>query len=232
MNIKNGFLVAVVMAWGMGLVANPMATDKDAHAKTAASTQAQPRNIAQLMADSGKSNLNIRFVESFDTMRQCEQGVECGKSLEKTREQLSKAIQEDEQKLTVMMTEFQSKGSTLSAVAREKEEKKLRKMKTEYDTKLQESEYEMKLAMQKTTEELAQDMEKAVAQLAKREKYDAVVDTVTGRVLYVDEKLNVTQQVVKEMNTENQRKLAAAKPVKAETVVASNSAAPKIAPAA
>jgi outer membrane protein len=193
-----------------------------------------PKTINTLMTDHpGKMNLKIRFVESFDTMRQCEQGTECGKDLEKIREQLSKGIQEDEQKLTRDMTEFQSKASTLSAAAREKEEKRLRKMKTDYDTKLQESEYEMKLAMQKRTEELAQDMEKAVIEVAKREKFDAVVDTVTGRVLYVDPTLNITDSVVKEMNTVHHKKLAAAKQVKADATVAANTkAAPKAAAAA
>lgn len=214
MNTKNNLLIVMVMVLGTGCMiigASEAPKSKDV----------QSKNITNLIAD-GKTDLKIRFVESFDTMRQCEQGVECGKTLEKTREQLSKAIQEDEQKITQKMTEFQSKASTLSASARENEEKKLRKMKTEYDTKLQESEYEMKLAMQKTTEELAQDMEKAVVEVAKKEKLDAVVDTVTGRVLYVNPSLNITQSVVKEMDKDYRIQVAKNKSAKTETVVASN----------
>jgi len=169
---------------------------------------AKPKNIGQIVA-TGKSNLTIRFVESFDTMRQCDSGIECGKILQEKQKQLSEAIQKDEKEITEAMTTFQAKAPTLSAEAREREEKKLRKMKTEYDTKLQESEYEMKLAMQKVTEDLAAEMEKTVAEYAKREKIDAVVDTGTGRVLYASQSLKITDAVVKEMNSKRQEKLAA-----------------------
>lgn len=222
MNTKKFVLVVSVMA--VGVSGSTVALQESV------SVQKVKPTLSSL-TQSGKTNLKIRFVEGFDTMRQCEQGVECGKSLERTRDNLSKAIQDDEQRITQCMTEFQSKAPALSAVARENEEKKLRKMKTEYDTKLQESEYEMKLAMQKITEELSQEMDKAVVEVAKRDQIDAVVDTATGRVLYVKSELNITQAVVAQMNTENQIKVAKNKAPKSDTVVAS-APAPKTSAAA
>jgi outer membrane protein len=184
--------------------------------KPAASPVQKDKKLTDIAADTDLSTLNIRFIESFSVMRNCSQGVEAGKKLDSKREQLGKEIQKDEQKMSQALNEFQSKATTLSEAAREKEEKNLRRMKTDYEAKVQESKYEMELAMQKTTEELAKDMEAAVTEVAKRDKLDAVVDSITGRVIYVKENLNITGQVVKEMNVKNEQKLAqnksAAKP--------------------
>lgn len=194
--------------------------------KQTANTADKTKQTIKVSDIAGKTDLKITFVESFDTMRKCELGGECGKKLQETRSQLAKSIQEDEQRIAKLEAEFQAKASTLSAMAREKDEKQLRKLKADYTTKLQESEYEMKLAMQASTEELARDMEAAVQRIAKKNNFDAVVDTVTGRVLYVKDELNITSEVIKEMNTDYQVKLAKAKNPEVTTKLAANTKAP------
>jgi len=82
------------------------------------------------------------------------------------------------------------------------------KMDREYKNKIQESEEELKIDMQKKTENLARNVDKAVIEIAKEEKLDAVVDKVTGRVIYVDEKFDFTAQVKGEMNKQYEIKLA------------------------
>jgi|GEM_PF-2667743 len=181
-----------------------------------------------------KAKKKTAYFESYSTMRKCEHGEECGKNLQKTNFQLAKGIEEDKDKIAKAEAEFQAKASTLSLAAREKAEKELRKLKVDYSTKLQESEYEMKLAMHTSTEELSRDMEAAVQKIAKKNDYDAVVDTVSGRVLYVKEELNITDEVIKEMNVDYQVKLAKAKNPESTTKLAANVKAPvkKVATAA
>ena len=62
--------------------------------------------------------------------------------------------------------------------------------------------------MQKKTENLARNVDQAVIKVAKEENLDAVVDKVTGRVIYVDEKFDFTAQVKSEMNKQYEIKLA------------------------
>ncbi len=167
----------------------------------AADVKSNAPTLSNILSQGDKVDLTIRFVDSFDAMRACHAGKEAQKSLEKTRGVLTKDIQKEEQKIALSVKEFQSKSTTISDMAREKEEKVLRKMEVDYKSKVQESEYEMKLAMQKSTEELTQDLEEAVKVVAERDKLDAVVDTMTGRVLYASNKVNVTNNIISQMDT-------------------------------
>lgn len=174
----------------------------------------------------GRTDLNIKFVEPFDAMRKCSHGDECGKKLQDTRAQLAKGIHEDEQRIARLEAEFQTKASSLSLMARETSEKELRKLKADYSSKLQESEHEMKLAMHTSAEELSRDMEVAVARIAQRDGVDVVLDMTAGRSLYVNPTLNITADVIKEMNVDYQVKLAQAKNSGSTVKVAANAQAP------
>ena len=167
------------------------------------------KNLSNFMVDSNLStNIEIRFIDSFEVMGSCQEGIKARHDLEEKREVLGKEIQQEEQKITQIMSEYKGKSSMLSDSAREKEEKKLMKMDREYKNKIQESEEELKIDMQKKTENLARNVDKAVIKVAKEEKLDAVVDKVTGRVIYVDEKFDFTVQVKGEMNKQYEIKLA------------------------
>jgi outer membrane protein len=177
-------------------------------------------SIKDLASIAQTSNLNIRFVESFSIMRECERGAECAKILDAKREQLTKELAKAEQAYTQKLSEFQAKAATLSVAAREKEEKELRRMEIDLKAKAQESDYEMKLAMQKITEELAQNMEAVIVAYAQKNNLDAVVDTITGKVLYVKPALNISKAMVKEMNADHQIRLAQNKKAPAAAVAA------------
>jgi outer membrane protein len=182
---------------------------KDTAAANKAAT-ADKGSIKDLAVATGQT-LNVRYVESFTVMRECERGHECAQILEAKREQLSKDLAKAEQAYTQRVTEYQAKAATMSTAAREKEEKEIRRLEIDLKTKAQESEHEMKLAMQKITEELAQNMEAVIVAYAQKENLDAVVDIITGKVLYVKPNLNISKAVVKEMNTDHQVRVAQAK---------------------
>jgi len=196
-----------------------------APSKVAASTDKSVTagSIKDLAA--GTTGLNIGFVESFSIMRECERGKECAQILEAKREQLAKDLAKAEQTYTQRVTEYQAKASTMSSAAREKEEKDIRRLEIDLKTKAQESEHEMKLAMQKMTEELAQNMEAVTIAFAQKNNFDAVVDVMTGKVLYVKPSLNISKDVLKNMNTDHQLRVAQAKNQKPAAVTAAASAA-------
>jgi Skp family chaperone for outer membrane proteins len=161
---------------------------------------AETPSISQLAS---KSNLNIRFIDSLEVMRMSKGGQEAQKELETRRDQLAKEIQSDEQKFNQAATEFKSKAPALSETARDKEEKRLVKMKRDFETKVQESEEEIKMAMQRVTERLARDVEEAVTSVAKEDGLDAVVDTMTGRVIYVANGINITGKITSKVNVKH-----------------------------
>lgn len=156
---------------------------------------------ASTTTTSAAKPLNIRYVNTLETMQGTKKGSEISVRLEKKRKDLGDGIQQKEKEITKLMQEFESKKSTLSASAREKEESKIVKLRRDYESTVQASEDELKLAMQRATEELSKEIEEAVVAMAQREGYDIVMDTYTGRTIYAAPKVVVTGDLVKVMDT-------------------------------
>jgi outer membrane protein len=192
-------------------------------AQAATTDVAKNINVSDVVSSlESKADLKIRFIDTFDAMRSSKEGQEVSKELENKRKELAKNIEAEEKKVAQAMTEYRGKASTLSDVARNKEEQKLTKMKRDYEAMVQGSEEELKLVMQQKTEMLAKEVDKAVTQIAKAEGLDAVVDRMSGRVIYASQKGDFTEKITREMNKQYEVKLASSKGAKASTTVASN----------
>ena len=179
---------------------------------------------AKKVADLADANLKIGFVDSFEAMRNCEPGIKAGKELEAQRDTLSKAIKEDEQKYTQAVNEYKSKSATMSEAARDKEQQKIVKMERDLKAKVEESEESLKLSMQRTTEKLAKDIEQGIVNVAKETDLDAIVDKMTGRVVYAKDKLDFTSHTIKQMNKQYAQKVAQNKDEKGNVRVAAKDA--------
>ncbi len=164
------------------------------------------------------SDLNIGFVDSFSAMRESDSGKKASEDLQKTQEKLANELRTSQEKLMKEASDFQTKQATMSDSAREAEQKRLAKAERELKARGEEAEMEMKLAMQKVTDALGKEVEQAITKVAKSQKLDAVVDTSTGRVLYVENKANYTSSLVKEMDSERKIQLASNKKAPAESV--------------
>jgi len=206
-------LLQVVVFMGIGSIYAEQVVQKKSTSPVKNDTKTvvqkeNPKTLSSFMDANLSTNIEIRFIDSFEVMGGCKEGVKARHDLETKRELLSKDLQKEEQKMTQTMSEYKGKSSMLNDSAREKEEKKLMRMDREYKNKIQESEEDLKIDMQKKTENLARNVDKAVIKVAKQEKLDAVVDKVTGRVIYVDDKFDFTAQVKSEMNKQYDIKLA------------------------
>lgn len=145
-----------------------------------------------------KDNLQIAFVDSFKAMRDCKDGQVVSKELDTMRDKFSKEIQQEAQKiakddseLKSKMAALEAKASTLKpeAFAREKqlltkEGRTIEKRTQELQESVREKEEMMKVAMQQKTEELAVKIEEGIVAAAKEKGVDAVIDKMTGRVMY------------------------------------------------
>jgi Skp family chaperone for outer membrane proteins len=199
-----------------------------AHAETPA-TPKKINSVADVMSDSKVTiDAKIGFVESFAIMGDCQEGQKARKEIEAKRDMAGREIQEESKKYEKVRNDYASKSSTMSDVARVKEEKQLMKMENELKNLVGEKEEELKVDMQIATESLAQSLDVSVAKLAQNEKLDIVFDKITGRAMYVSANFDYTTKAIKEMDKNYEIKLAQNKQPEATTKVAEN----KIAPAA
>lgn len=155
-------------------------------------------------------DLKIRYIDAFTAMRDCKQGMEEVAKLEQRRVELAKKIDTEGKKYEALVNEFKAKSATMNETARAKKEQELVRMKRDYESMVQGSEEEMKLVMQQVTELLGREIEQAVTQIAQAEGLDAVVDKVTGRVLYTSNKSDCTARVVQVMDKNHSVKVAKA----------------------
>lgn len=181
----------------------------------AASVQAEEKTVASLQ---GK-NLKIGFVDSFEVMRNCKAGQEATKDVQAQRERLAKELQEEEQLVVKAMTDFRTKSATpaFSDTAREAEEKRILSMRRGLESKAAQYEEDLKMSMQKISERIAKEVDEGVIATAKVGGFDAMVDKMTGRVIYTKAEFDVTDAVTKQVD-----KKAPSAPVSASKVTQSS----------
>lgn len=168
-----------------------------------AGIQAEEKTVGALH---GKS-LNIGFVDTFEVMRNCKSGQEATKDMQAQRERLAKELQDEEQVVVKAMSDFRTKASTpaFSESAREAEEKRILNMRRGLESKAQQYEEDLKMSMQKISERIAKEVDEGVIAMAKAGSYDAMVDKMTGRVIYTKAEFDVTEAVTKQVNSKGSK---------------------------
>ena len=134
--------------------------------------------------------------------------------LQMINDQATAEVQRLQDKLRQAEQEFTGKRSTLSKAARETEEAKLVALKSELSSLIETSKLKVSRAVQEKTEEMVAAVEDAARKVAEKQGIDVIMDTVSGRTLYVSNKAMVTQDLVKEMNAQNELKTAKGKDTK------------------
>jgi outer membrane protein len=192
-------------------------------------TQCDEKNPAKQLAapiieDKAQvKDLKIRFMDVFAAMRESEEGVEATAKLDLKRQELGKEAEAKSKKIEQARTEFKAKASTMNEAARAKKDQELARMARDFESDMQGYDEEMKLVGVQVTEVLAKEVEQSVTEIAKKEGLDAVIDKVTGRVVYTSGKADCTAQVIQSMNKNLKVKLARNEKSAASTVtLASN----------
>lgn len=195
-------------------------------ADTVVKSSAAPKKVVAMAAKAKtpkkadvKFDLSIRFADPFIAFRESSEGKEVTKKLEKRRDELTGEIKEMEQMFTAAAKELQAKLPTMSESGREREQKKMVRMEREYKAKLQESDEDMKITMRGAQERLLREYTDAVSQYAKKNNIDIVFGP--AGVVYSSEKADCTLEVVKNMDTNYDVKLAQSKGQASSTAVAS-----------
>lgn len=178
-------------------------------ARAAVEAKSSPMNKSQVAKPAARNaDLNIAWANSFEIMRGCADGQDAAKIIEDKRAQLTEELKAREQKIAQEIKEFQAKASTLSADARKSEEERIMRLRADFEGFVQKCEEQMRIAMQEATEQLAKDIEDVVARYAENEKLDAVLDTMTGRVIWSSGKSDITKHLVQRMDERRTVRLA------------------------
>jgi Skp family chaperone for outer membrane proteins len=140
--------------------------------------------VVILTVASGSIARDIAFIDSFKAMRESKDGQVVGKELDEMREKFSKEIQQEAQKIAKEESDLKSKASMIKPDLLAKEQRRIEKLKRDLEDVVREKEEIIKVTMQQKTEELAVKIEEGIIAVAKEKGVDAVIDKMTGRVMY------------------------------------------------
>jgi len=159
---------------------------------------------AGLSAKVADKPLNIAFVDSFEAMRECEEGQKVGREIDAMRDKASAQIKAEAEKLAQADSDLKAKASTLNQQVLAKKGRELEKQRRDLEERVREEEEAIKIAMQQKTEVLATQVEAGIVSVAKERGVDAVIDKMTGRVMYTKDADNgdITKDAIARVNTE------------------------------
>ncbi|MFI5333045.1 MAG: OmpH family outer membrane protein [Candidatus Babeliales bacterium] len=170
-------------------------------AKTTASTTTTPTPTTSASKTSVGQPCTSLYVNGNDLMTGTKKAKEENNKLVEKQKKLTADVQKIANELKGKMDELDGKKSTLSQSAMEKLQNEILALRGKYESTLQTADNQLKLEVQRATEMLSADAEAAGRQLAEAAKVDAVVDAISGRPIYLSEKVkNNTQELMKIMD--------------------------------
>jgi|YNPNPStandDraft_1061719.scaffolds.fasta_scaffold07900_5 outer membrane protein len=145
----------------------------------------------------------IAFFDLEKVLSTSQWGKSVQEKLKKEESQLRSQLQAKQEELSKMRDEIQSKGKMT-------EEAKKQKMK-EFEEKRQEGEkflFESNKKLQDMSEQLMKPLIDKIIEIAKdvakKEKYDMVIEARRGGIIYGDDKYDLTQKVIQELDKQPQ----------------------------
>lgn len=153
-----------------------------------------------LMADVAKTAGKVGYVSSMEVINGSKVGKEIKGKLDTAFKKSGTEVQAEEQRITKAVNEYKAKESTMAEAAREAEQAKLMKMRRDFEGMVQEKDEEMKRFQAKLNEQLTKEALETAAELAQAENLDVVVDTDSGKVLYVTPNVNYTAKFTERIN--------------------------------
>lgn len=175
---------------------------------------------ADVNVSATKKELKVCYIDSLAAMRDSKAGQIVTVELESKRKRVADDLQRREKEFTADVKMFQDKSPTMSPMAREDEQKRLAKMERDLKLTMQEKEEDFKVDMQRATEKLSKELDEAVFEFARAEKYDIVVDKITGRVVYSAADQEPTTHIVSIMDRNHEKRGSSGK--QSSTAVASS----------
>jgi outer membrane protein len=145
----------------------------------------------------------IAFFDLEKVLSTSQWGKSVQEKLKKEESQIRSQLQAKQEELSKMRDEIQAKGKMT-------EEAKKQKMK-EFEEKRQEGErflFESNKKLQDMSEQLMKPLIDKIIEIAKdiakKEKYDIVVEARRGGIIYGDDKYDLTQKIIQELDKQPQ----------------------------
>jgi outer membrane protein len=149
------------------------------------------------------ANARIGFIDSSKIFQEYKVAQEAQHQFDRQVQNWRSEAAEKEQIVTQLRNELRDQGPILSALKRQEKEEGLQKAIQEYESFVQEvwgPEGRAARENERTTREIVEQIRQVVEKLANDKGLEMVFDAATGAIIYADRSLDLSAEVVRELN--------------------------------
>ena len=120
--------------------------------------------------------------------------------LQKKQTELQDELKKKDQELRDMQSDMEKQSLMLSAEAKENRALEFDKKKREFERSVNEAREDMQIKAQNARIDMLNIIKSVVENIAKQKKFDLITEKSNGGVLYVSDNLDITDEVIAELN--------------------------------
>lgn len=177
---------------------------------SAENTKAAPSksNIPQITANTTPAEISTKqdrpvrfgFAIGGEFIQKTARGQELLEGAQKTAEQLSNKLKQEEDEFNRRMQEFNAKKTLITESARDAEELELKRMAHLLELAREDANNQMKIVWQKINEEMSAEIRKSAQTIAMQFDLDVIQDPITREFYFVKSDIILTDLLVAETN--------------------------------
>lgn len=156
--------------------------------------------ITVVLASWASAEMKIGIVDAQKVFETSKAGKEAQKVLEEYVGSRQKVIDIDKTELERLQEELIKQNSVLTPEARKEKEEILNRKAGDYTRKARELEKEVNKKKEEVLTEFNKKFEEVVEALAKKEKFDLILDKNERTIIYGKESLDLTEKIIAEMD--------------------------------
>jgi len=147
----------------------------------------------------------IVTVNIQDVLLESSSGQAVKKVLEEKVAEFQGKFQAEQEEVEAMRTEIEKKSSVWSQQVKEEKERSYQKRVRELQLKSEDAQFELQQLEKQVMEPVVKELQKVIADMGAKNGYAMIIDSRAG-LLYVDEALDISELVKKELDSRKKAK--------------------------
>ncbi len=153
--------------------------------------------VVGIVALAGAAELKIAYVDLQRALNDCQAGKDAKEQLKKTFEGKNKDIQQKERAIKALQDEIKAKQTVLSEEALQKKQDELDRLMRDYKRAVQDLKEDLAKKEAQYRDQILKDLLGIVNRLGKEKGYTIIFERVPGVLLYIDDRYDITDEVIK-----------------------------------
>ncbi|MBI4687108.1 MAG: OmpH family outer membrane protein [Nitrospirae bacterium] len=146
------------------------------------------------------ADAKIGYVDLFKALNESQRGIDAKKSLEEVMKAKQESLDKTGKEIEQLQGELEKQASVLTPEAKKEKEDKKEKLVRDYQRSVKDAQEEIKKKEMQLTQEILKELRDIVNKIGESEGYTVIFEAQEGIILYIPQKFNLTDKVIKKYN--------------------------------